>query len=391
MRAQSLAMERDVMKRSAWLITAGIVALLPGLALAAQARREDGGTLADGRKVEAIVLSNGHGVSARILAYGATLQQFIAPDRKGRPADIVLGLPDAGAYEAHETYFGVTVGRVANRIAGGTFTLDGKRYQLPLNDRVNSLHGGPNGFDRQLWTVAKVTSGKLASAVFTHVSPDGDSGYPGELHVTVTYSLDEAGNLQIAYDATTDKPTIVAMTNHALFNLAGEGGARDAMGERLTIPAAHYTPVDKALIPTGELRAVAGSPFDFRKPRVIGQALRDGSDAQIVIAHGYDHNFAIDQGLTATPKPLARLEDPVSGRVLDVLSTEPGVQFYTGNFLDGTVLGKHRHLYRMGDGVALEPQKFPDTANQSAFGSVRVDPAHPYHHVMIYRVSTARG
>ena len=363
------------------------MALLSHAAQASQAHRENGGKLADGRMVEAIVLTNSHGVSARILAYGATLQQFIAPDRRGRPADIVLGLPDAGAYEAHETYFGVTVGRVANRIAGGAFTLDGKAYRLPLNDKVNSLHGGPKGFDRQLWTVASVTSGKVAKVVFSHVSPDGDGGYPGELHVTVTYSLDEAGNLQIAYGATTDQPTVVNMTNHALFNLAGEGGARDAMGEVLTIPASRYTPVDKALIPTGELRDVAGTPFDFRKPRVIGQGLRDGADPQVVTGHGYDHNFAIDQGLTAAPKLLARLEDRVSGRVLDVLSTEPGVQFYTGNFLDATVQGKNRHLYRMGDGVALEPQKFPDTPNHPAFGSLRIDRDHPYRHVMIYRVS----
>jgi aldose 1-epimerase len=378
------------MNRQGWLMAAAAAALLAQGAQAAQAHREDGGTLADGRAVAAIVLQNRHGVSARILAYGATLQQFVAPDRHGRPADIVLGLPDAAAYEAHETYFGVTVGRVANRIAGGAFTLDGRDYHLPLNDRVNSLHGGPRGFDRQVWTIQSVTSGIVARAVFTLVSPDGDSGYPGTLHVSVTYSLDEAGNLQIAYDATTDRPTIVNMTNHALFNLAGEGSARDATGQVLMIPASRYTPVDKALIPTGELRDVAGTPFDFRKPRVIGQALRDGSDAQVVTGHGYDHNFAIDRGQTTVPKLLARLEDRVSGRVLDVLSTEPGVQFYTGNFLDATVAGKHRHLYRMGDGVALEPQKFPDTPNHPAFGSLRVDPGHPYHHVMIYRIGVAK-
>jgi len=378
------------MNRSGWLVAACALALLADGAQAAEAHRDDGGRLADGRTVDAIVLSNAHGVSARILAYGATLQQFIAPDRDGHPADIVLGLPDAGAYEAHETYFGVTVGRFANRIAGGTFTLDGKVYRLPLNDRANSLHGGTHGFDRQLWTVESVTSGKVASVVFTHVSPDGDSGYPGELHVKVAYSLDEDGDLQIAYSATTDRPTIVNMTNHALFNLAGEGGARDAMGQVLTIPASRYTPVNKALIPTGELRPVAGTPFDFRAPRIIGASLRDGGDAQLVIAHGYDHNFVVDQGLTATPKPLARLEDPVSGRTLDVLSTEPGVQFYTGNFLDATVQGKHRHLYRMGDGVALEPQKFPDTPNQPSFGSARVDSEHPYRHIMIYRVSVTK-
>lgn len=364
--------------------------MISGSAQAARAKREDGGRLADGRQVEAIILANAHGVSARILAYGATLQRFIAPDRQGNPADIVLGLPDAGAYEARQSFFGVTVGRYANRIAGGKFTLDGQTYQLPLNDKVNSLHGGGKGFDHQLWKVESVTSGKVASVVLRHVSPDGDSGYPGTLDATVTYSLDETGNLTIAFAATTDKPTIVNMTNHALFNLAGEGGPRDAMDEVLTIPASHYTPVNAALIPTGELRPVAGTAFDFRQGRVVGQSLRDGQDEQLAIARGYDHNFAVDAGLTKAPKLLARLADKVSGRVLEVLSTEPGLQFYTGNFIDGTMLGKNGHIYRMGDGIALEPQKFPDTPNQPAFGSARVDPQHPYAHVMIYRVSVAK-
>ncbi|WJT00988.1 aldose epimerase family protein [Novosphingobium humi] len=365
-------------------------AILASGAHAATARREDGGKLADGRAVEAVTLANGHGVSARILAYGATLQKFIAPDRQGKSADIVIGLPDAGAYEARQSFFGVTVGRYANRIAGGKFTLDGQTYQLPLNDKVNSLHGGGKGFDRQLWKVESVTSGKTASVVLRHISPDGDSGYPGTLDATVTYSLDETGNLTIAFAAKTDKPTIVNMTNHALFNLAGEGGARDAMDEVLTISASHYTPVNAALIPTGELRAVAGTPFDFRKGRVVGQSLRDGRDPQLVIARGYDHNFAIDAGLTKAPKLLARLADKSSGRVLEVLSTEPGVQFYTGNFIDGTMLGKNGHIYRMGDGIALEPQKFPDTPNQPAFGSARIDAQHPYAHTMVYRVSVAK-
>lgn len=378
------------MKRIQCVGLACVAALLSVTGHAAEARREAGGALADGRAVEAITLSNSQGVSARILAYGATLQQFVAPDRHGQPADIVLGLPDAGAYEARETYFGVTVGRYANRIAGGRFVLDGKTYQLPLNDKVNSLHGGGHGFDRQLWTVDSVTAGKVAAVVFSLVSPDGDSGFPGELHVKVAYSLDDEGTLQIAYTARTDRPTIINMTNHALFNLAGEGGARDAMDEILTIPANRYTPVNAALIPTGELRPVAGTAFDFRQGRVIAQSLRDGTEPQLVAGHGYDHNFAIDAGLTSSPKLLARLADPRSGRVLDVLSTEPGVQVYTGNFLDGTGLGKAHHIYRMGDGVALEPQKFPDTPNQRAFGSARIDADHPYRHVMIYRVSVTQ-
>ncbi len=374
------------MKIRNWIGVAISAALLPMAAHAAQARRESGGNLADGRPVEAVVLVNAHGVSARILAYGATLQKFVVPDRRGLPADIVLGLPDAAAYEAHQTYFGATIGRFANRIAHGRFTLDGKVYQLPLNDKGNSLHGGGNGFDRQLWTLDSISSGRIASAVFSLVSPDGDSGYPGELQVKAAYSLDEGGNLQIAYTATTDRPTIINMTNHAFFNLAGEGGMRDAMGLNLMIPASHYTPGDATAIPTGELRAVAKSAFDFRKSRVIAQYLRDGTEPQLAATHGYDQNFAIDAGLTPSPKLVARLTDAASGRILEVLSTEPGVQFYTGNFIDSVVPGKAHHLYRAGDGVALEPQKFPDTPNQPAFGSARIDPGHPYRHVMIYHV-----
>jgi aldose 1-epimerase len=210
------------------------------------------------------------------------------------------------------------------------------------------------------------------------------------VQATVTYMLDDAGALTIDFDATSDAPTIVNMTNHALFNLSGEGSAGGAMGHRLTISAARYTPVNAALIPTGELKPVAGGAFDFTRPRVIGEAIRDGRDPQIVLGRGYDHNFVLDKGLTAEPKLAARLEDPASGRVLEVLTTEPGVQFYAGNFLDGTLRGKKGHVYRMGDAIALEPQKFPDTPNQPAFGSARVAPGQPYHHRMIYRVSVAR-
>ncbi|TVV75455.1 aldose epimerase family protein [Sphingomonas solaris] len=375
----------------AGLIAAATVALCAGTAAgAAVARRMPAGKLADGTTVEASTLSNQHGVSARGLTYGATLQSLIGPDRNGRPADVILGYDDTTAYEAHPNYFGVTVGRYANRIAGGKFVLDGKTYQLPLNDKVNSLHGGGKGFDKQNWSVASVTSGASASVVLAHRSPDGASGYPGALDATVTYALDESNALTITFAATTTKPTVVNMTNHAIFNLAGEGSSEGATFHHLTIPAAAYTPIDFALIPTGERRPVTGTVFDFRAPRVIADGIRDGRDEQIRFGRGYDHNFALDKGLTATPQLAARLEDPKSGRVLEVLSTEPGLQFYTGNFLDGTFIGKQGHVYRMGDGIALEPQKFPDAPNQPAFVSSRVDPGKPYRHVMIYRLTTAR-
>lgn len=363
---------------------------LMSAALAAEVTQSPAGTLADGTQVTAITLKAGNGVSAVILTYGATLQRLLAPGRNGAIADVALGYDDLKSYADHPNYFGVTVGRYANRIAGGRFSLDGKSYQLPQNDGENSLHGGGHGFDKVVWNVVSAKSGPTASVALSHVSPDGDSGYPGKLSATVTYSLDEAGNLTIAFDARTDKPTIVNMTNHAIFDLSGEGSPDGAMGHQLTIPASRYTPVNDKLIPTGELRAVQGTVFDFRTPRRIADGLRDGKDQQIVYGRGYDHNFALDKGLTPTPQLAARLEDPVSGRVLEVLSTEPGVQFYSGNFLDGTLIGKQGHVYRMGDGIALEPQKFPDAPNQPGFAPARVDPGKPYRHVMIYRLSTSR-
>lgn len=359
-------------------------------ASAAEAERRPFGTLADGTPVEVVTLRNAKGVEARVLSYGATLQALIGPDRKGQRTDVTLGHDTLESYEKTPNYFGVTVGRYANRINAGRFTLDGKAYQLTQNDKGNSLHGGTQGFDKRNWRIVSMASGPAARVVLGLTSPDGDQGYPGKLDVTVTYSLDEANNLTIAYEAKTDKPTIVNMTNHALFNLAGEGAPQGTSDHLLTIPAKAFTPVNATLIPTGERRAVAGSVFDFTKPRLIAAGVRDNRDEQIRLGRGYDHNFALDKGLTATPELAARLEDPKSGRVLEVLTTEPGVQFYTGNFLDGALNGKQGHAYRQGDGIALEPQKFPDAPNQPGFVSARVDPGKPYRHTMIYRLTTSR-
>jgi aldose 1-epimerase len=377
------------MKLRKALIIAGVgfMAMVAAQADAATARRDSAGTLADGTAVEAVTLSAANGVSARVLTYGATLQAFSGPDRNGKVADVLLGYDDAKDYAEHPNYFGVTVGRFANRIGGGKFTLDGKSYQLPLNDKVNSLHGGKVGFDKQPWRIVTIKDGSVTMAL---TSPDGDQGYPGKLDVTITYTLSDNGALTIAFGAKTDKPTVVNMTNHAIFNLAGEGSPMGALGHRLTIPAKAITPVDANLVPTGELRPVAGTVFDFRNGRILADGVRDGRDPQIVMGHGYDHNFALDKGVTATPGLAARLEDPASGRVLEVSSTEPGVQMYTGNFLDGSYIGKSRHVYRMGDGVALEPQKFPDAPNHPNFASARVDPGKPYRHVMIYKLSVAK-
>ncbi len=368
-------------------LAAATLLLMPMVTWAASAERTPFGMLADGTTIEAITLSNSHGISARIMTYGATLQALIAPDRRGHKADIALGYDDLAGYVQHPNYFGATIGRFANRIAGARFTLDGKLYSLAVNDKPNSLHGGVLGFDKRVWRIEATQSGASASVTLTLTSKAGDQGYPGTLHVQERYALDEAGDLSIDYAATTDAPTVVNLTNHSIFNLAGEGSPHGVLDQRLTIPASHYTPVDATLIPTGVLQAVAGTVFDFTHGRVIGQDIRDGRDAQIVAGRGYDHNFALDAGLTPEPKLAARLEDPQSGRVLEVWSTEPGLQVYTGNFLDGTRVGKRGHLYRMGDGIALEPQKFPNAPNDSKFGSARLDPGSTYHHRMLFRLS----
>jgi len=380
-------------KMALGLATGSMLALMVAIAPAhaASAKRASFGTLPDGTQVEAVTLTGSNGVSARIMTLGATLQSLNAPDRNGKVADVTLGYDDVRSYVTTPNYWGQTIGRYANRIAKGRFTLDGKAYQLPLNDKTNSLHGGTQGFDKRVWRIVKVVdSGPVASVTMTLTSPDGDQGYPGKLDVTVTYSLDDKGSLGIDFTAASDRPTVVNLTNHALFDMAGEGSAGGIYPQKLTIPARRYTPVNAALIPTGELKPVTGTVFDFTRGRMLGDGLRDGHDPQIVIAHGWDHNFVLDKGITAEPQLAARLEDPASGRVLEVLTTEPGVQFYAGNFLDGSLVGKGGHVYRMGDGLALEPQKFPDTPNQPAFGSARVEPGKPYRHRMIYRVSVAR-
>ena len=376
--------------RSIIAITLPLAALLAAPAHAATAQRQDAGALSDGRAVPAVLLDNGKGVTARILAWGATLQSYTLPDRTGAPADVVLGHDTPAEYEAVQDFFGATVGRYANRIAGGRFTLDGVPYQLPLNNGTNSLHGGGKGFDRRLWTVEAVKSGNPAAVTLTLQSPDGEMGYPGAVTARVTYAMDDAGALTITMTATTTRPTVINMTNHALFNMAGQGAPRGATGNRLMIPASRYTPVDAKLIPTGALAPVAGTPFDFRTGKIITDGLRNGLDVQVRFGRGFDHNWVLDKGRTATPELVARIEDPASGRAMDVLSTEPGVQMYTGNFLDGTDPGKGGALYRMGDGIALEPQAFPDTPNHPQFGSARLDPGQTYRHVIVLRPAAAR-
>ena len=348
-------------------------------------QRRQFGTLPDGEAVEAIRLSNASGLSATILTYGASLQALLVPDREGRFADVVLGHASLQPYLAQPQYFGATVGRVANRIARGRFRLDGADYQVPVNDGANALHGGARGFDKANWRVSAIGESP-ASVTLIHVSPDGDQGFPGRLTATARYSLTDDNALHIDYAAETDRPTIVNLSNHAYWNLGGEG-AGTAMDHRLQILAGHFLPTDTGAIPTGELRPVAGTVFDFRAPAVIGSRVRDARDDQIAIGRGYDHNWVLAAG-AGELRPVARLEDPRSGRVMEMLSDQPGLQFYSGNFLDGTSVGKAGRLYRMGDAVALEPQAFPDTPNRPGFGSVRLEPGGVYRNLIVLRFST---
>jgi len=358
---------------------------------AAELSRKSFGQTPSGEAVEALTLTNSHGVSATVITYGATLQSLIAPDRAGKKADIALGFADAAAYAKNASYFGASVGRFANRIGKGRFTLDGKTYQLALNNNgVAALHGGVKGFDKVVWKVLSAKAGPTASVTFGYVSPDGEEGYPGTVTATATYALDEQNRLTITYGATTDKPTIVNMTNHALFNVAGEGSAEGAMGNVLTIPADGYTPVDSELIPTGTITPVAGTAFDFRKPTAVATRVRDARDPQMVIGRGYDHNYVLNGKAGGAPRLAARLADPKSGRVLEILSDQPGIQFYAGNFIDGTMVGKSGKIYRQGDGIALEPQHFPDAPNKPQFAPVRLDPGQTYRNVMVFKLTVAK-
>ncbi len=367
-----------------------VLAMTATPALATEAKRSTFGTLADGREVAAVTLTNRAGTSATLIAYGASIQSVILADRTGAPADIALGHRTIADYVAKPQYFGSTVGRFANRIARGRFTLDGRAYQTSVNNGENSLHGGTVGFDKVLWEVREVKSGPTASVTMRHVSRDGEQGYPGTLTVDATYSLDERDQLTIDYRATTTAPTIVNVTNHAYWNLGGEGSAGGAMGHLVTIPADNFLPTDAGAIPTGELKPVAGTVFDFREPRAVGARVRDASDPQIVFGRGYDHNWVVGRAVTPDLHLMARVSDPVSGRGFELLSNQPGLQFYSGNFLDATSAGKAGQLYRAGDAIVMEPQLFPDTPNRPEFPTARLQPGQTYRNRIVYRFTTGR-
>jgi aldose 1-epimerase len=378
-------MLRGFRPRAATLLGGAALLLAMGAA-AADAQREPFGALADGRPVEAVVLTDKAGIRVEIITLGAAIQSLSTPDRSGHAGDIVLGFDSAQEYVQNPSYFGATVGRFANRIARGRFSLDGKTYALATNDHGNHLHGGLKGFDKVLWSIESLKSASPATAVFSYTSPDGEEGYPGTLRVTASYSLDDAAVLRVEFRATTDKSTIVNISNHSYFNLSAETGA-SVLPHLLLVNASKYTPVNAGLIPTGEFRAVQGTPFDFRTPTAIGERVRDGRDQQIRFGRGYDHNFVLD-GAVGELRLAARVADPASGRVMEIFTKAPGLQFYSGNFLDATITGKGGRIYREGDALVLEPQLFPDAPNQKTFPSARLDPGSTYVNIMEYRFST---
>jgi len=341
------------------------------------------GKLPSGAAVDLYTLADGP-YQARVMTYGAVLVSFQAPDKQGKLADVVLGFDNAEGYYENfngpkDAYFGGTIGRYANRIAHGAFTLDGKKYQLPTNDGPNTLHGGPHGFNNVMWEGKQISDG----VELTYHSKDGEEGFPGNLTATVKYTL-VRGDLKIEYTATTDKDTVVNLTNHAYFNLAGEGNG-DILKHQLTLHASHFTPVDATLIPTGELKQVESTPFDFRKATAIGDRI-NADDEQLKLGHGYDHNWVLDSH-TGGLGEAAEVYDPSSGRVMKVRTTEPGIQFYSGNFLDGSIKGKGGKPYTHRSALCLETQHFPDSPNHANFPSTELKPGTTYHSVTVYSFS----
>jgi aldose 1-epimerase len=339
------------------------------------------GKLADGTKIYRWSLENG-GTRMKVLSWGGVVQSLEIPDRKGHHANVSLGFDNIEDYVAESPYFGALIGRYGNRMAKGRFTLDGKSYQLSVNDGDNSLHGGTQGFDKRVWDAEPFTKGSDVGLYLHHTSADGEMGYPGTLKVKVTYTLTRHGDWRIDYEATTTAATVVNLTNHVYWNLAGEGSGTIEDHE-LKIAAARYTPTDSGLIPTGELAKVAGTPFDFREAKAIGRDIRDGHPQQL-LAKGYDHNWVLDKGITDRPEHVATLRDPSSGRTLKIATTEPGLQFYSGNFLDGTLVGTSGRTYRQGDALCLETQHFPDSPNHPSFPSTVLRPGRTYRTTTVH-------
>lgn len=340
------------------------------------------GQLPDGTPVELYTLRNRHGMEARISNYGGIVVSLKTRDRAGQWGDVVLGYETLAEYLKESPYFGCLIGRYGNRIAKGKFTLNGREYTLAVNNGPNHLHGGIQGFDKKVWRAYAYQSERGPALELRYFSPDGEEGYPGNLAVTALYTLTDDNALRLDYTATCDQDTIVNLTQHSYFNLAGKG---DILGHVVMMPADRFTPVDATLIPTGELRPVAGTPFDFRKPTAIGARINQ-PDEQLKFGNGYDHNWVFPKKPGELTR-LARVTEPTTGRVMEVWSTEPGLQFYTGNFLDGRLTGKGGWVYQFRNGFCMEPQHFPDSPNKPHFPSVVLKPGQVYRNTIIYRFS----
>ena len=353
----------------------------------ARITREAFGTTTDGKSVDAFTLTNAKGLELRAITYGATIISLRVPDRQGHLDDIVLGYPTLAGYLEKSPYFGAIVGRYGNRIAKGRFTLDGKTYALATNNGPNHLHGGIKGFDKVVWSVDSSHQDSSATLTFSYTSPAGEEGYPGTLQARVTYTLTDQNELRVDYSATTDAPTPVNLTQHSYFNLAGAGSG-DILGHELMISADRFTPVDSTLIPTGEIALVAGTPFDFRTPTAIGARIAQ-NDVQLKRGGGYDHNWVLNRKGPDLALA-ARLAEPTTGRTLEVFTTEPGIQFYSGNFLDGTITGKDGRVYQHRYGLCLETQHFPDSPNHSNFPSTILRPGQEYRSTTVFRFGVSK-
>ena len=341
------------------------------------------GTTAEGKTADLYTLKNKNGMQVSITNFGATVVSIMAPDKAGKMADVALGYDNLAGYELNKNYLGVLVGRYGNRIAHGKFSIDGTEYTLAKNNGDNSLHGGIKGFNKAMWEAKDVSKGGEAAVEMKYVSKDGEEGYPGNLSVTVVYTLTNKNELKIDYSATTDKKTVVNLTNHTYFNLAGQGNG-DILKHELMINADTFTPVDSGLIPTGELKKAEGTPFDFRKATAIGARI-DANDEQIKLGGGYDHNFVLNRKAATGLSLAARVSDPTSGRTMEVWTTEPGVQFYTGNFLDGSFRGKGGSAYQKRTAFCLETQHFPDSPNHPSFPTTLLKPGEKYHTTTVYK------
>jgi aldose 1-epimerase len=353
---------------------------------AATVTRASFGALPDGRPVESFVLVNARGMRVHVIALGGIIVSLEAPDRDGRVDDVALGYDTLAPYLDDRAYFGALIGRYGNRIGGARFTLDGVDHGLTVNDGPNHLHGG-RGFHTRLWDAEPFTGAEGCGLRLAYTSPDGEDGYPGTLEARVTYTLTDANELRIDYRATTDRATPCNLTQHSYFNLAGQG-VGDILSHALTLAASAFTPVDAGLIPTGEIRAVAGTPFDFTTPHAIGARI-DAPDPQIAAGGGYDHNFVLDRAADGDGLALAaRVHEPRSGRVLEIFTTEPGIQFYSGNMLPDGLPGKAGRTYHHHGGFALETQHFPDSPNQPQFPSTILRPGETYASTTVYRFGT---